>query len=102
MPSASLSFSGVPDANTKMLSEDGQDLHPTGYHTTEVCPYTKAKFQLYLSDIMSRMTGLHPKPKAFVPCGGSSNAANLASSAPAPSSRVGSQMKQFTNSLTLF
>ena len=96
-----LVFAKVPDISSKLMSEEGQELHPTGYHTKEVCPYMKAKFQLYQADIITRITGLYPKPKAFVPFGGSS-APNMASSAPAPSAVVDGQMDRFTNSLGLF
>ena len=80
-----------------MIAEDGSELRPTGYHTKSTCPYMKAKFQYYLTDIISKMTGLYPKPKAFVPFGGSS-APKLSSSAPAPFAVVDSQMKRFTDS----
>ena len=94
-------FSGVPDVNTRLSSEGGEALRPTGYHVKEVCPYMKAKFQLYLADIISRMTGLRPMSKDCVPVGGSS-APNMVASAPAPSSQMGSQVEQFTGSLRLF
>ena len=60
-----LVFGQVPDINVKMMAPDNAtELHPTGYHTKEVCPYTKAQFQYYLVSIIERITGLRPKPKA--------------------------------------
>ena len=91
-------FALVPDIDVKMIAEDGGELHPTGYHAKETCPYMKAKFQLYLTDIISRMTGLYPKPKAFVPFGGSS-APHMSASAPARSAVAANKMKRFTDSL---
>ena len=32
-------FALVPDIGTKMIGEDGSELHPTGYHTKSTCPY---------------------------------------------------------------
>ena len=69
-------FSGVPDVNIKLQSEEGEPLHPTGHTVKEVRPYIKVKFQLYL-------TSLRPKTRAFVLYGGSSTAVHLTSSAPA-------------------
>ena len=93
-------FALVPNINVKMMSEEGTELHPTGYHTKETCPYMKAKFQLYLADLISKMTGLRPKPKAYAPFGGYS--AHLAASAPAASAVVDNTMGRFTSSLRLF
>ena len=82
-----------------MTSEEGTELHPTGYHTKKTCPYMKAKFQLYRADLISKMIGLRPKPKACAPFGGYS--AHVAASAPAASAAVDNKMVRFTNSLSL-
>ena len=63
-------FGQVPYINVKMMAPDNvTELHPTGYHTKEVCPYTKARFQYCLVSIIEIITGLRPKPKAYVPFG---------------------------------
>ena len=52
-----LVFGQVPNINVKMMAQD-IELHPTGYHTKEVCPYVKARFQYHLVSIAERTTGL--------------------------------------------
>ena len=84
-----------------MIAEDGSELHPTGYHTKTTSVDMKAKFQFYLTYIVQKMTGLYPKPKAFVPFGGSS-APKMASFAPVPSAASDSKMQRFTDSLGNF
>ena len=70
-----LVFGQVPDINVKMMAPDNvTELHPTGYHKKEVCPYMKARFQYYLVSIIERITGLRPTPKAYVPFGGHGSA----------------------------
>ena len=66
-----LVFGQVPDINVKMMAPDNvTELHLTGYHTKEVCPYVKARFRYYLVSGIERITGLRPKAKAYVPFGG--------------------------------
>ena len=93
-------FALVPNINIKMMSVGGNELHPTGYHTKETCPYMRAKFQLYFADIVSKMIGPRPKPKAYVPFGGYS--AHLAASAPAASAAVDNKMDRITSYVSLF
>ena len=61
----------------------------------------KAKFQYYLTDIVQKMINIYPKPKAFVPFGGSS-APKMASSAPVPLAAIDSKMQRFIDSLDDF
>ena len=58
----------------------------------------KAKFQYYLTDIVQKMINFYPKPKAFVPFGGSSTP-QMSSSAPALSTAVDSKMQRFADPL---
>jgi hypothetical protein len=77
-----LVFGQVPDVNVKMMNPDNvTELHPTGYHTKEVCPYMKAYFRYYLVSIIERITRLRPKPKAYVPFGGHGGMQNTTISA---------------------
>ena len=95
-----LVFGQVPDINVKMMAQDNvTELHPTGYHTKEVCPYMKAQFQYYLVSIIERITGLRPKPKAYVPFGGHGTMQNT--SIPAANIHV-SAVDKFASSLGLF
>ena len=64
-----------------MTPDNVTELHPTGYHTKEVCPYMKAYFQYYLVSIIERITRLRPKPKAYVPFGGHGDKQNTTISA---------------------
>ena len=93
-------FALFPDINVKVMPGDGNELHPTGYHTMETCPYMKAKFQLHLADLVSKMIGLRPKPKAYAPYGGYS--AHLVASAPIASAVVDNKIDRFTHSTSLF
>ena len=70
----------VPNVNVEMMAQDNfTELHPTGYHTKELCPYMKARFQYYLVSIIQRITGLRTKPKACVPFGGHGVASQITS-----------------------
>ena len=95
-----LVFSQVPDINVKMMAPDNvTELHPTGYHTKEVCPYMKAQFQYYLVSIIERITGLRPRPKAYVPFGGHGGMQNI--TIPVGNVQV-SAVDKFSQSLGLF
>ena len=95
-----LVFGQVPDINVKMMAQDNvTELHPTGYHTKEVCPYMKAQFQYYLVSIIERITGLRPKPKAYVPFGGHGGMQNTTISA---ANVQVSAVDKFSQSLGLF
>jgi hypothetical protein len=95
-----LVFGQVPDINVKMMAPDNvTELHPTGYHTKEVCPYMKAQFQYYLVSIIERITGLRPRPKAYVPFGGHGGMQNI--TIPVGNVQV-SAVDKFSQSLGLF
>ena len=94
-------FNSVPDVDTQIADGPGDNLHPTGYHVKQVCPYMKAKFQLYLAHTIIGMANLRPRAKAFVPFGGSAVATNLASSAP-PARPQPNFNQDFADSLDLF
>lgn len=85
-----LVFALVPNVNEKMNFK-GNEIHPTGFHVTGVCPYMKLKFQKYLGYIVTRLAKVR-KVKEYQPMGGM--AVGLAK----PVSRNGG----FDNSLSLF
>ena len=60
----------------------------------------KAKFQLYLADLISKITTLRPKLKTYAPFGGYS--AHLAASTPGAFGVVDNKMDRSTSSLSLF
>jgi hypothetical protein len=97
-----LVFGQVPDINVKMMAPDNvTELHPTGYHIKEVCPYIKAQFQYYLVSIIERIIGLRPKPKAYVPFGGHHDGGMQNTTISAANVQV-STVDKFSQSLGLF
>ena len=64
-------FSCVPDVGVKML-EGNSELHPTGCHSKDVCPYMRSNYQHYMAFIVHKIAGIHFISKQYNPVGGMS------------------------------
>ena len=64
-------FSCVPDVGVKMI-EGNTDLHPTGCHSKDVCPYTKSNYQYYTAFIVHKVAGIQFISKQYNLVGGMS------------------------------
>ena len=64
-------FSCVPYIGIKMV-EGNTDLHPTGCHSKDVCPYMRSNYQHYLAFIVHTIAGIQFISKQYNPVGGMS------------------------------
>ena len=52
------------------MVERSTELHPTGCHSKDVCPYTRSNFQHYVAFVVHKIVGIQFISKQYNPMGG--------------------------------